>query len=259
MPKYLILLMVIILIFSCAGNKPRPEWSASQYFQYAKKMFDEEDYYEASNEFTVVVLRYAGSTVADSAQYYLGESHFMMDEFLVAAVEYEKLVNNMSRSPLVPLAQYKLGECYYNLSPRPSLDQKYTEKAIREYQNFIEENPTHRLKAEAEKKIALLRDKLAEKMWINADIYRKMRKYNSAIIYFDQVLEKYYDSQWSDDASVGKIETYVDMENYIVAKKEIEKFTEQFSYSELKKKVDEFSAEIQKNLAEDSKANEQSN
>lgn len=247
MLRAIIFFTLILLLIGCSGNKPRAEWTASQYYHYALDKFNDEDYFEASNEFTVVVLRYAGSSVADSAQFYIAESHFEMDEYIIAAVEYEKLINNMSRSPLVPMAQFKLAKCYYELSPRPPLDQKYTHKAIREYQYFIEENPTHKLKEDAEKKILQLRAKLAEKKWISADIYRKMREYNAALIYFDQVLEKYYDSQWADDAMYGKMVTYIDMEDYVSAKLEIEKFNQQFPMSDLKDKIKDISKEIEKN------------
>jgi len=239
-----IYLLIALFLFACAGVRPKPDWTAEQYFRYAKKLFEDEDYYEAANEFTVVTLRYPGSSVADSAQFYLAESHYMMKEYLIAAAEYEKLITNMSRSKLVPLAQYKLADSYYRLSPRPELDQEYTLKAIREFQIFIEDNPTHPLKDEALKKIAELRAKLALKELKNADIYRKMHEYRAAIIYYDQVLADYYDTEWADDALLGKIETYLEMDDLQSAAKEIEKFKAQFPESSLMEKVEKLSKKI---------------
>ncbi len=244
MLRILLLVSMLALVLNCAGTKPQADWSGSQYFHYARQLFDDEEYYDAANEFTVVVLRYAGTSVADSAQFYLAKSHFMMEEYLIAAVEYEKLITSMSRSPLVPEAQFELAESYFKLSPRPSLDQEYTLKAIRAYQTFIEDYPTHLLKEKAEKKIAILRDKLADKAYENAEIYRKMRKYRAAIIYYDQVIEKYYDSSWADKAMVGKIETYIEMEDYVMARKEVEKFRAQFPDSNEKETVDALAKEI---------------
>lgn len=238
MIKKIVVLLTGLILFGCAGIKPQPDWTASQYFHYALSLFEDEDYYESSNEFTVIVLRYPGSSVADSAQFYLAETHFEMEEFIIAAVEYEKLINNMSNSPLVPRAQFKLAECYFNLSPRYALEQQYTEKAIREYQYFIEENPTDLLREEADKKMTIMRDKLAEKKYNSAEIYRKMRRFRAAIIYYDLVLEKYYDSSWADEAMFGKIITYLEMEDYEAARREINKFTQQFPSSDLKKQAE---------------------
>ncbi|HGY56989.1 MAG TPA: outer membrane protein assembly factor BamD [Caldithrix abyssi] len=230
--NFIKILLLFILIYGCAGTRPQPDWTATQYFHYALEMFNDEDYYEAANEFTVIVLRYPGSTVSDSAQFYLAESHFKMDEYIIAAAEYEKLINSMPRSPLVPQAQFRLAESYFELSPRPSLDQEYTIKSIREFQNFIEDYPTNPLREEAEKKIAILRAKLAEKEYLSAEIYRKMRKFRAAIIYYDLVLERYYDTEWADDAMYGKIITYMEKEDYSAARLEIYKFKQQFPNSE---------------------------
>ncbi len=243
--KVVLVFLISVFIISCAGNKPKPDWDAAQYFKYAKSLFDDEDYYEASNEFTVVVLRFAGTSVADSAQYYLAESHFYMDEYLIAAVEYEKLINSMSRSPLVPQAQFRLAESYFQQSPRASLDQTYTNKALRAYQLFIEDYPTHELKDKAQKRIATLRDKLAEKAYINAENYRKMREYNAALIYYDQVLDNYYDSSWADDALAGKIETYIEMEKPEQASKELDKFKHQFPENDMQDKLDKLLSKLQ--------------
>lgn len=238
MQKLFVLIMLVTLIIGCSGNKPKPDWIASEYYKYAKEKFNDKDYYEASNEFTVVVLRYAGSSVADSAQYYLGECHYNMDEFLISAAEFEKLINNMSRSPLVPKAQFKLADSYFELSPRPVLDQKYTEKAIREYQNFIEDYPTHELKPKAEKKISILREKLAKKKFEAAEAYRKMREFKASIIYFDIVIEKFYDSKYADNAILGKMDVYEEIEEYESLKSEYIKFKLQFPQSELLAKVE---------------------
>ena len=244
MYKYLFYLLAIVLFISCAGNKPQPDWTASQYFKYAKEKFDDEDYYEASNEFTVVVLRYAGSTVADSAQLYLADCHFNMDEYIIAAAEYQKLINYMSRSPLVPDAQYKLAESYYQLSPRPSLDQNYTEKAIREFQNFIEDNPTHELKESAEKRIMECREKLATKQYKNAENYRKMREFDAAIIYYSIVIDDYYDTTLADDALIGKMKVHTELKDFEAVKADYVKFKEMFPQSDLTAEADEVLASL---------------
>ena len=244
MKKLLILLGILIFIIGCAGNKPKPNWTAEQYYEYAKKIFDDEDYYDASNQFTVVVLRYPGSAIADSAQFFLAESHFYMDEYLIAASEFEKLITNYNRSPLVALGQFKLAECYYNLSPRAPLDQEYSEKSIRAFQNFIDDFPTDKRRPDAEKRMVKLRDRLSKKKYLSAEIYRKMRKYRAAIIYYDEVLASYYDSAWADDAMLGKIKTYIEKEDFTKAKNELEKFKQQFPDSKLQKEAAREAAQI---------------
>jgi len=236
----------------CGGNSPTPDWTAKDFFRAAKEKYDDESYFEAVNEFTVVLLRFAGSTVADSAQYYLADSHYMMGDYLIAGVEFEKLINSMPQSPMVKMAQYRLAESYNELSPRAALDQKYTTKAIREYQYYIEEFPTDTLKEKAEEKILFLRNRLGEKEYENAEIYRKMSEFNAAIVYYDQVLTKYYDTDWADKAQFGKVKTYLDSEDIEQALLESAKFEQQFPDSDLNEELKELKLELsdlQKELA----------
>lgn len=251
MQKVFIVVVSFFLMY-CGGNSPEPDWTARDFYRAAKEKYDDESYFEAVNEFTVVLLRFAGSTVADSAQYYLADSHYKMGDYLIAGVEFEKLITSMPQSPLVKKAQYKLGESYNSLSPRAALDQRYTAKAIREYQYYIEEFPTDSLKEKAEKKIAFLRNKLSKKEFENAEIYRKMSEFSAAIVYYDQVLGKFYDTNWADDAQFGKIKAYLEQEDVEQALLEAAKFEQQFPDSDLDEELIELKLEItdlQKELA----------
>jgi outer membrane protein assembly factor BamD (BamD/ComL family) len=55
-------IFLMMLLMGCSGRKPETNWVAEEYFQYAKQKFEDEDYWEASNEFTVVILRFPGFT-----------------------------------------------------------------------------------------------------------------------------------------------------------------------------------------------------
>ncbi len=231
--KTCLLIFGLLILAGCGGRQPQPDWTAEEYYRYAKEKHDDEDYFDAINDFTVVILRYPGSTVADSSQFFLGMCHFYLNEYIISAAEFSKLINNMSRSPLVPDAQFMLAESYYEMSPRPALDQEYSIKALREYQLFMEDYPTHARSEEAERKIFELREKQGEKQWNNAELYRKMREYRSSLIYYDIVLEQFYDTEYADDALYGKALVYVDLEEYTNAKDQLILFKEKFANSEI--------------------------
>ena len=236
--KFIIILIILVLIFDCSGKKPQTDWSVEEYYSYAKKQYDDEDYYDAVNNFTVIVLRYAGSLYADSAQYFLATSHYYMDEFIIAAEEYKKLINDMPQSLLVPTAQFMLAESYYRMSPRSALDQEYTNKAIREYQIYLEDYPKHEDREKAEQKILELRERLAEKHWQNAQLYRKMRRYQSCIIYCDIILNSFYDSDYAEFAQYQKASVYLVMDDIQRAKEELLIFKDKFPRSQISEKVD---------------------
>ena len=257
--KTIFVAIIAIIVFSCGGPKPEGSWTAAEYFKYALTMYEDEDYFEAVNEFTVITLRYPGSVYSDSAQFYLGMCHFNMDEYIIAAAEFNKLIEEMGRSPLVPEAQYMLGESYNQLSPRAELDQEYTMQAIKQFQIFLEDYPTHKKKEEVEKKLLALREKLAEKQWRNADIYRKMLKLRSSLIYYDIVLNNFYDTEFADDAQYGKALVYMDLEEWENAKDALMTFKDKYPDSELMEEVEASLVEVEimeKEVIEESAKNQ---
>jgi len=233
-----LMLLGIIILAGCGGRQPQPDWTAEEYYEYAKEKYDDEDYFDSITDFTVVILRYPGSTVADSAQFFLGMCHYYLEEFIISSAEFTKLINNMSRSPLVPDAQFMLAESYYEMSPRSALDQEYSLKALREYQLFLEDYPTHERNADAERKMYELREKQAEKTWNNAELYRKMMEFESSLIYYELVLERYYDTEYADDALYGKAQVHMDLEQFTEARDQLVLFKEKFPESDLLDKAE---------------------
>ena len=94
-------------------------------------------YLDASDQLEVFLINHAGTALADSAQLILAECHYKMKEYIISADEYQKLFTQYPQSPLAEQGEYKMGLSYYMLSPKFSLDQQYTQKAIDTFQLFI--------------------------------------------------------------------------------------------------------------------------
>jgi outer membrane protein assembly factor BamD len=195
---------------------------------YAIKLYNDEDYLEAINELQAILLQYPGSSISDDAQFYLAKTRFARGEYIMAAFEFSKLIKNMPASEFVPESQYMLAECYYELSPNYNLDQKFTKKAIQEFQAFIDFFPTNDRVPEAEKKINELNNKLAEKTYSIAYIYEKMDYMKAALIYYEDVIETYHDTPYAPLAMYNKINVLIDKNRNDEALGEIDKFIERY-------------------------------
>lgn len=226
--KVFSLILLVALVSGCGRKVNTDAFGPDEYFEYAKKLFDNGKYVKSITEFTIIVLKFSGDPVVDDAQYYLAESHFKMDEYLIAISEYQKLINDYPESPYVPLAQFKKGLSYYEMSSRAELDQEYTRRAIREFQSFIEEYSGHELRENAEKFITELRTKLAKKKMIAANTYRKMGIYDSAIIYYDIVLEDFYDTPQAKEALYWKAECLYKLKKYNDARVTFSAYVERY-------------------------------
>lgn len=238
--KRLRIIPVIILalnFFSCSGSKDLSGLSPEEKFLLAKQKYEKKNYVDAITEFESIAIQHSGSAVMDDVQYYLGLCYYGKNEFIRAAFEFSKLIKNYPTSEYVRDAQFMLAESYYELSPHYSLDQRYTESAIEEYQAFIDFFPEDPRVKDAEIKIKELNDKLARKIYETAERYRRMDYSKSAIIYYDQLLEKYPDSKYSSSALYNKIKILASKNRKAEVIEEATRYLQLFPESEYSNEV----------------------
>ncbi|MBT6414218.1 MAG: outer membrane protein assembly factor BamD, partial [Candidatus Marinimicrobia bacterium] len=142
-----------------------------------------------------VVIRGTGSDLGDDAQYYLAESYYRNEEYLDAISEYEKLTRRMGFSEFIEDARFKICEAYRIESPTYFHDQQYTEKALERYQEFLDDFPQSKYRANSLESIETMRNKMGKKLHEAGILYMKMEEYESAKMTFTQVIDKYYDTE----------------------------------------------------------------
>ena len=241
-----LLLVGLALVAGGCGSSEKAvtSMSAEERFAHARALYDDGDDLEAINEFTVITLQYQGSAHAADAQFYLGECRFHRGEYLLASFEYGVVKRNYPASSRVPEAQYKLALAYYELSPRSSLDPQYTRKAIDEFQTFVEYYPTNPLVAEADAKIKELTNRLAKKQYETARLYTKMEYYKAALVYYDDVIDRYHDTEYAPVAYLDKAELMLSRHHYREARETLEAFTARFPQSVLQSRADSLRKEL---------------
>jgi outer membrane protein assembly factor BamD len=232
MKNILILILLSLLIWGCGGSENTVNMSPEDRLAYAVKLYNNEDYEQAVNEFSSIVLQFPGNAVVDSAQYYTGMTRYQRKEYILAAYEFSKLIKNMLASKLISESQYMLAECYYKLSPDFTLDQKYTRSAIKEYQAYIDFFPTSDKVPDAEVKIKELNEKLAHKEYNAAYIYSKLEFYRAALKYYDNVVEIYHDTKYAPLAMYDKTRLLISRDRNADALIEINKFLEKYPSSD---------------------------
>jgi tol-pal system protein YbgF len=88
-----------------------------------------------------------GGDVADTAQYYLGESLYSAKDYRGAIAEFERLVRDFPRSPQAPSALLKTGYAYYEL--------KDSVQGRRVLRTLVEKYPTSKEAKLAEERLRL--------------------------------------------------------------------------------------------------------
>ena len=97
---------------------PRGIPNASEQRQYdaAFALMKQGLYQQAAARFRAFVAQSPKSPLADNAQYWIGESAYVMRDFRTALEEFEKVVDNYPQSPKVADALLKIGYTHYELA-----------------------------------------------------------------------------------------------------------------------------------------------
>jgi outer membrane protein assembly factor BamD len=122
-------------------------------------------------------------------------------------------------------------------SPVAILDQENTLLAIDEFNRFIDNYPQSPLVSEAQKKIEELTAKLAHKEYLNAELYKKQGHYESALIYYRDIIDKYPRTVWADYSILGIGDVFFKQQEYSKAKEMFVRIINDDVEMELKKRA----------------------
>ncbi|MFQ5824280.1 MAG: outer membrane protein assembly factor BamD [bacterium] len=238
----------LIILPSCKSYNIKPNLIPQERFELAKKMFNNRDFFEAKTQFKILTLSNPGIQFIDEAQYYLAECHFNLKEYIIASDEYSRIIRLYPKSEWLDDAQYKIAICDFKLSPKPSLDQKYTILAVMNFQRFLEDFPKSEYVPEAERLLKICRNKLAEKEFKAGELYRKLNNYYAANVYFDSVLESYYDTKFAESALFWKSECLYKLDHRNEALKSFRELIEKYPKTKYKAKAISRLKEIQSKI-----------
>ena len=98
-----------------AAAAPKPGVSDKQAYQTAFDLLQARKYDEAAKAFTQFLSGYASSPLADNAQYWLAQSHYVQRQFNVALPEFQKVIEKYPQSSKLPDALLKVGYCQSEL------------------------------------------------------------------------------------------------------------------------------------------------
>lgn len=204
------LLVVSALIAGCAGGMPRIPQSPEAIMERGDAYYKRKMYFQAQELYKAFLQRYPGDPGSDYAQYKLGDSLYMGEEYGLAAVEFHIMVTNYGYSEYIDDAYYKEALCYYQQALKPSLDQTKRLDALERLERFVTVFPDSPLVPEAQEYIQKIQEKLAQKAFDNGKFYFKTKRFRSAEIYFRKILDNYPNNAYWPQAGyyLGLIEVW---------------------------------------------------
>lgn len=141
--------------------------------------------------FTSIAENAPFSEYGAKAQFKVGIALKRMKRYIEAKEAFDKVILNYPDNPVAENARYEAASCSFLASGKPQYEQTQTIKAIEEFNQFLDSAKNENLTQEAEKQLLSLQEKDAEHLYEVARFYEKMRKYESARIYYKEITDKY--------------------------------------------------------------------
>ena len=221
----LILIISLFFIQGCSSLK-KADLSNSERFELGVSYFSKNKFQKAKDEFEVLVQNEQGTNLGLESTFYLAKTLFELEEYDEASYNFNYYSMFSKNIDNVELAQFMKCRCAFEVTLPYNKDQSNSLFAISIIQEFLDNFPYSIYKDEAYEMIQKLRERIAKKHFENGRLYLKMKKFDSAMYYFDIVISDYYDTKYSDESKISYIFTYIVM-------KENNKANEYFNVNKL--------------------------
>jgi len=143
-----------------------------------------------------------------SAYYFLGKSQEKMGDHLLAAKSYSRVYELLPQDTLADDALLASGEAYQQMWRKPALDAEYGQEALTQYQTFLGFYPDSPLIPVVKKQMGQLDEWFATKDYETGIHYLKRKAYDSAIIYFKDVVKLHPAAKITRDAYLRLHDAY---------------------------------------------------
>ncbi len=232
--SYIFLLFFsLLLLGSCSEyQKVVKGNNYEEKFLLANSMYAKENYSKAIGLYEQVYQRFPKVDKGVVSYYRLGKCYFGQEDYYMAGYYFSQFTLRYPSSEQAEEALFMNAICSVKNSPKATLDQKDTKKALNDLQLFIQRYPDSDLIDSCNRTMDRLRFKLETKRFDAVQLYSKMEDHRAAVASAASFLEDYPRSSYIEEAASILCENayQLAMKSVLSKKKErIERAIEAFS------------------------------
>lgn len=198
-----LVLALVVLAAGCGAHVMPEVFSDSERLRIARELADKRRYLDAVELLKAYVASSGGSAQVDEAVFLLGWCYLRQKEWPLAQGEFERVVRDYPESDSAGSASFLLGEALLGQSRPRDFDQEFTRRAIDQWDVYLRDYPGHWRRAEGERRRFEVRSQLAAKLLDTGDLYRKLRRWEPARVYYQRVLSEFPETAPTADAEIG--------------------------------------------------------
>ncbi|NUQ21389.1 MAG: outer membrane protein assembly factor BamD [Gemmatimonadaceae bacterium] len=209
--RNLVLVLAVVVAAACTSHpwNPKKFTSNEELYKESLRRFQRGKIDDAIAGFEQLTLDLpARDTLLSRSQYWLGQAHEKKGEHILAAQSFSHLMESFPDDTLADDALLLAGKSYRKLWRKSSLDATYGESALNTFNTLLALYPNSPLRGEAEKNIRQLETEFAKKDYDTGVHYLRRKAFDSAILYFKDVVKKYPRTDFSRQAQLRLVQAY---------------------------------------------------
>lgn len=204
-------------------------------YDLAERYYNEGDFKRANRLLEQIAPKYVGKPQGERVMFFFADSYFQTKQYYLAGYQFERFVKSYPNSDKIQQATFLEGKSYYMMSPKYSLDQTDTDKALAKLQNFINTFPESEYFEEANDMAQELTTKKQKKQLEIAKQFDKLGEFNypiliSSITAFNNFISENPGSIYREEAYFYRLKSAVTLARNSTVNKLEERYTEALEY-----------------------------
>ncbi|MEZ5018315.1 MAG: outer membrane protein assembly factor BamD [Flavipsychrobacter sp.] len=225
MKNYLVVFMSLLLLASCTGYERVLKSNDVNYkLKKANEYFEKKKYSQANQLYESLIPVMKQTRNYEPLYYRYAYTFYYLKDYLSASYHFKNFFDFFPSSKDAEECEFLYGYCLYKESPKSSLDQTYTIKAVEALQSFINVHPQSKKVSEASKIISDCRTKLETKDAAAAKLYYNIGQYKASGVAYQMVTRNYLSSTKIDYYQYMIVKSWFNYAKASVKSKQEERF-----------------------------------
>jgi len=204
---YMLSLASSLFFSACGGNVPYAGLTAEEVWALGLQAREQEEWQAAAEAFEFVVFA-PGFNRAAEARLLLAEVQYRDRRYIEARSEYQRVIDRWPADTVAVTAAFGVCRSLVGLSPMTQRDQSFTRQARLSCRQVAADLAGTVMGLEAGGLADEMQLKLAEQDYDTGLHYQKRRLFDSALLYFEQVVTEFSETEWAPWALYQMVDVF---------------------------------------------------